>query len=64
MPVLNRLAVIKILPSLVSSPWLEKEVDYFGEDINFGYEPPPTDTNKFSHLVVEDMKVTSSTETT
>ena len=58
----NKPAVTGIPHSLVSSPWSEEEVDYFEEDLNFGHEPPASNTSKFSHLSVEKMEVTSSAE--
>ena len=54
---------IKIPPSSVSSPPSNEEVDYSGDDFNFGDKPPPPDTSKFSHLTIEEIEVTSLTET-
>ena len=60
----NRPATIEFPTSPVSSPQSEEEVDYSEEDLNFGYEPPPPDTSKFSQLAVEDIEVTFLDETT
>ena len=59
----TRSLIIEILPSLVSYPLSDEEVNFLRDDIDFNDEPPPTDTNKFLHLAAEDMEVTSSTET-
>ena len=48
---------IEIPPSAVSSPPSNEEVDYSGDDFNFGDKPPPPDTRKFSHLTIEEMRL-------
>ena len=58
----TRPPVIEILPSPVSSPPSDEEVDYSGDDFDFG-DAPPLDTSKFSYWTAEDMEVTSSMET-
>ena len=42
-----------------------EELDYSGDDLEFSYdyEPPLPDTSKYSHLIVEDMEVTSPAKT-
>jgi len=54
--------MIEILPSLESSPASEKEVDYSREGLDFGDEPPPPNTSKFSYLVAKNMEITSPVE--
>ena len=61
--VLNKPAAIDVPLYPISSPHSEGEVDYFREDVDFGYDPHHPDTSKFSHLVIEDMEVTPPTET-
>ena len=59
--ILSRLIIVEIPPSPASSPPSD-EVDYSGDDIDFGDEPPPPDTSKFFHLAAEDMVIISPGE--
>ena len=57
----TRPPVIEIPPSL--TPSSDEEVDYSRDDFDFNGEPAPPSTNKFSHLTIEEMEVTSLIET-
>ena len=50
-------------PIIEFSPPANEKIDYSGDNWDLGDEPAPLDTNKFSHLTIEEGEITFPPET-